>query len=182
MTRPPRLAPPVFFHLKLAGKISLAIAAAAAVGLLLVVVLIAGRGGDSYRQAVAAYGVARENLAPALLVFGLAMAAVAGIATWLVTLYGTFRFAGPVYRFSRNLELVIDQGTKAQPLPLRGDDELQRECQVFRAAVAGLDGHYRELRTLLEEVERGVAAGSADPVQLRQAIARLKEAESRVRL
>ncbi len=181
MTKPRRPGPPVFFHLRMAGRISLAIAVAGAAGLALVVLLIAGGSAESYRQAVGAYGVARENLGLALLLFGLAMAVVAGIATWLVTLYGTFRFAGPLYRFSRNLELVTEMGAAAQPLPLRRDDELQRECQAFRASVAALQEHYGSLQALAAEA-KGLATGTADPGLLEQAIARLKEAESRVRL
>lgn len=174
--------PPVFFHLKLAGKVSLGIAAAAAAGLALVVVALVGHAGNSYRQAIGAYGLARENLAPALLLFGLAMVALAGIATWLITLYASFRFAGPLYRFSRNLELVTEQGPAARPVPLRGSDDLQHECEVFRVSVATLNRHYDELRLLAQQAQLEAGFAAADGEPLHQALARLREAERRVRL
>jgi hypothetical protein len=173
--------PPAFFHLQLVGKIALSIAATAAAGLILVVALLASVKGSSYREIIGAYGLARENLGPALLVFGLVMASVAGIATWLVTLYASFSFAGPLYRFSRNLEMVTEQGPIA-PMPLRGSDRLQRECNSFRDAVAKLREHYGDLRVLTGQIEQAIESGSADPDAVRQLIARLKETERRVRL
>jgi hypothetical protein len=173
--------PHVFFHLRLVGKISVSIAATAALGLTLLVALLVHEKGANYREMIGAFGLARENLGPALLLFGLAMALVAGIVTWLVTLYASFSFAGPLYRFSRNLELVTEQGPVA-PVPLRGSDRLQRECNSFRDAVAKLREHYGDLRVLSGQVEQALEHGSGDHEAVRQLIARLKETESRVRL
>jgi hypothetical protein len=175
------LKPPVFFHLQLVGKISTVVAATAAAGFLLVVTVLVSDKGGSYRALIGAYGLARENLAPALLVFALVMGLVAGIATWLVTLYASFSFAGPLYRLSRNLELVTAQGPVV-PVPLRGTDRLQRECDSFRDAVAKLREHYRDLRVLVGQIDHALQEGSTDHAVIRQLSARLQETASRVRL
>ena len=170
---------PVFFYLKLVGKISVALALTAAAGLTLVIALLVSDKGANYREIISAYGVAHENLLLAILVFGLAMVAVAAIATWLVTLYASFGFAGPLYRFSRNLELVTEQGPVA-PVPLRAADQLQRECDAFRDSVGELRRHYAELTNLVQQFETASAGDDADKVRL--VLARLQDAERRARL
>jgi len=169
----------VFFHLKLVGKISAALALTAAAGLAMVIALLASDKGANYREIIAAYGVAHENLQLALLVFGLAMVVVAALTTWLVTLYASFGFAGPLYRFSRNLELVTEQGPVA-PVPLRAADQLQRECDAFHDCVGELRLHYSDLTDLVLRFESAMAGGDTD--ELRLALARLQDAERRARL
>lgn len=170
---------PTFFHLKLVGKISAALALAATAGLVLLITALVSDKGASYREIVGAYGLAHENLLPALLVFGLAMVAVAAIATWLLTLYASFSFAGPLYRFSRNLELVVERGP-VEPIPLRATDQLQRECAIFRDAVGELRSHYADLAELIAELEVAQAAGDAG--EFKRVLARLQEVASRARL
>ncbi len=170
---------PVFFHLKLVGKISAVLALAATAGLLLLIAVLVSDKGASYREIVGAYGLAQENLLPALLVFGLVMVVVAAITTWLLTLYASFGFAGPLYRFSRNLELAVDRGP-VEPIPLRATDQLQRECAVFRDAVGELRNHYADLAALTAKLEVAQAGGDAGEFKL--ALARLQEAAGRARL
>ena len=180
MTSTPKSAKiPFFFHLKLVGKISAALALTSAAGLAMVIALLTSDKGANYREIIAAYGVAHENLQPALLVFGLAMVVVAALTTWLVTLYASFGFAGPLYRFSRNLELVTEQGPVA-PVPLRAADQLQRECDAFRDSVGELRRHYAELTDLVQQFETASAGDDADKIRL--ALARLQDAERRARL
>lgn len=180
MSSAPRSAKiPVFFHLKLVGKISVVLALTAATGLTLVIARLVSEKGTSYREIISAYGVAHENLLLALLVFGLAMVVVAAMATWLVTLYASFGFAGPLYRFSRNLELVTEQGP-VEPVPLRATDQFQRECAAFRDSVNELRRHYSDLTDLVQQFE--CALTDNDPGELSLLLDRLQEVERRARL
>jgi hypothetical protein len=180
MTSTPETAKlPVLFYLKLVGKISAALALVAAAGLAVVIFLLIGGKGANYREIISTYSIAHENLQPALLVFGLVMIAVAAIATWLVTLYASFSFAGPLYRFSRNLKLVAEQGPVV-PVPLRATDQLQRECDAFRDSVGELRRHYSELAELVQQFEAALTSGDAG--ERRHVLARLQEAERRARL
>jgi hypothetical protein len=180
MTSTPRLAKlPVFFYLKLVGKISAVLALTAAAGLALVIALLVNDKGASYREIISVYGVAHENLQLALLVFGLVMVVVAAMATRLVTLYASFGFAGPLCRFSRNLELVTEQGPVA-PVPLRATDQLQRECAAFRNSVSELRRHYSDLTGLVQQIENALTRSDAGELEL--LLARLQEAERRARL
>ena len=168
---------------KLVAKIGLSVAVASCLGLLLVLIPVSDEKASGYGQIVGAFGLARENLGPAMLVFGLAMISFAGITTWLFSLYASFRIAGPLYRISRDLELQIEQGAIA-PAPIRATDSLQREWKAFEASVAALRAHYEELGQALSEVEKALPTNTAtvDTAALVPAIARLKKAEQRVRL
>lgn len=170
---------PVFFYLKLVGKISATLALTAVAGLAIVIVLLVSDKGANYRGIISAYSIAHENLQSALLIFGLVMVAVAAIATWLVTLYASFSFAGPLYRFSRNLEFVTEQGPVTS-LSLRGTDQLQRECNIFRGSVDELRRHYSELTDLVQQFETVSTSGDAD--ERKRVLVRLQEAERRARL
>ena len=165
----------------LVAKIGLSVAVAAGAGLALVLVLLGDDRGGGYGQLIGAYGLARESLGPAMLVFGLALTGFAGIAAWLFSLYTSFRIAGPLYRISRDLEAQIEHGPIA-PAPIRGTDRLQREWKEFDAGVAALCAHYAELGQALNQVENSLDADAADPASLLQAITHLKNAERHVRL
>jgi hypothetical protein len=173
--------PSITFHLRLVSKIAASIAAISGIGLALVVALLIDDRAGSYRQFIATYGFARENLASALLLFGLVMVVVSATVTWLVTLYASFSFAGPIYRFCRNLELVTARGP-VPPVPLRGSDRLQQQCSNFSRAVANLREHYSDLRVLTGQIEQAATKSAIEPGAVRQLIGRLKETGQRVRL
>ena len=165
----------------LVAKIGLSVAVAAGAGLALVLALLGDDRGGGYGQLIGAYGLARESLGPAMLVFGLALTGFAGIAAWLFSLYASFRIAGPLYRISRDLEAQIEHGPVA-PAPIRRSDRLQREWKELDASVAALCAHYAELGQVLSQIEKSLDADAADPASLLQAIMQLKNAEQHVRI
>ena len=170
--------PPDF---KLVAKIALSVAAAACIGLLLLLHVLAEDKGAGYGNIITAYDMARQNLQPAILVFGLVMIVFASITTWLFALYTSFRVAGPLFRIARNLEQAIDQG-QLVPIPIRKTDSLQREWAQFDASVEALRAHYAKLGQALDEVRSRVGNGAGDKAPLEQAIAHLKEGERNVLL
>lgn len=176
-----RRALPVAFDVKLVAKIALSVAVASCVGLLVVLFMVTDDRGTSYAHLIVATDLTRQNLKPALLVFGLVMVVFAGITAWLFSLYTSFRIAGPLYRISRDLETAIERGPVA-PNPIRKTDQLQREGLQFDASVAVLREHYEELLQALEDCETALGADTPDSISLAQAIARLRKAEQRARL
>ena len=79
------------------------------------------------------------GLSAALLISG------AGFTVWIICLYSSFRIAGPLYRFSRNLEQQIADGP-TQMLQIRNDDELQGESQLFNQATEHLTTFYARIK------------------------------------
>lgn len=170
-------------EVRMVAKIGLSVAVASGLGLLLVLLQLSDDTASGYGQIVGAWGLARDSLGPAMLVFGLALVGFAGLSAWLFSLYASFRIAGPLYRISRNLELQVEHRLSA-PMPIRATDRLQREWKAFEASVAALRTQHRELRQALGEVENalGTATETVDPAVLALALARLKNAQQRVRL
>lgn len=173
--------PPGFFHFKRVAGIALCVSVAACAGMLAVLMQVTNEQGTGYGQIIGAYSLTGRSLGWSLLIFGLAMVAFAGVTTWLISLYSSFRIAGPLYRFSRNLEMAIEHES-ALPLPIRHADQLQREWKALDTSLAALRAHYAELRRTLEEIERSLHAGPPGATSPGEAIARLKETERRVRL
>jgi len=164
------------------AKIGLSVSALACVGLLSVLFLLTDQRGTSYGHIVGVHSLASQNLGTALLVFGLAMLAFAGITTWVIALYSSFRIAGPLYRFAQNLEMEIEQGP-AVPVAIRRRDQMQREWKVFEASMAVLHGHFSDLRQALAQTgQPSQVCADFDPVSLRQTVARLQDIERRVTL
>ena len=183
MTHPKkRHEPPIFFHLKWMAKIAMSVSVVASATLLLVLFVITGESGTLYSQIVHANSVTHANLAWVTLVFGLALALLAGLIAWLISLYASHRVAGPLYRFSRNLDNAIEHPVNA-PVAIRHSDLLQSEAQAFEASLARLAEHHRNLREKLEDVKRSMPADAASDLQsLRVAVTRLAEIERLVRL
>jgi hypothetical protein len=176
-----RAATQVIFHFTRLAGIALSVGVVVCAGTLVVLMLATNDKGISYGQAIDAYGLTRWNLGWGFLVFGLAMVSFAGITAWLVSLYSTFRVAGPLFRFSRNLEMEIERGPIA-PIPIRRCDQLQREWKEFDAGVAALREHYDQLRQAAKEARQFPYAGATHRESPALAIAQLMEAERRARL
>ena len=172
---------PVPFDVRLVAKIALSVAVASCAGLLLVLFTVTDDRGTSYGRLIGAIDLTREQLKPALLVFGLVMVIFAGITAWAFSLYTSFRVAGPLYRISRNLEIAIEHGPVA-PVPIRETDQLQREWRQFEASVAVLREHDEELRHALDDCKTALGADARDWMRLRRAVAQLRTVEQRVHL
>ena len=144
--------------------------------LLGVVFWIGDSGGSSYFDVVRAHVLTQRQLGPALLVGGLILLVLVAAITWLVALYGSFRIAGPLYRFTRNLR----QADATAPQGIRHDDGLQATSTHLQRAWENLH-HLREaLNQAARTAEAARAAGDADAWT--QATSRLRALIHRVQL
>lgn len=174
--------PQIFFHLKLVAKITLLVGAAACAGLILALMLISHQSGSSYAETIRSYSLTREHLGAALLVAGLFLVAFAAVITWLISLYSSFRIAGPLFRFSRNLEMSITQGP-ATLVPIRKRDSLQKEHGQLELSMHSLQAHYGALREAAGRAVAILESGDRHGYpETASAIAKLKDLDSRVRL
>lgn len=151
-----------FSQLKLVGKISLWFSLLAAVGLL-VIVWLAGSRVDDYLGTMQNLAATRRNLPLVMLFGGLLLVIGTGITTWLITLYSSFRVAGPLYRFSKNLQAGVLKG-EVPRVPIRDTDKLQAESQLLQESVSVLYQHYdsldRAAEQLLDAVDRNTGHGA----------------------
>lgn len=167
---------------KLVAKIGLSVAVASFVGLLAVLLVINDGSAEGYGQIIGSVGMVKEALAPAMLIFGLAIVSFAGVVTWLFALYASFRVAGPLFRIASDIERQIESGS-ARLIPIRTTDKLQKEWRGFETSVTTLQSHKADLAQAVGEVEK-IINGSSSPQQadeLKHALSRLYELAHRVK-
>lgn len=132
-------------------------------------------GGDSYFEMIRAHALTRRQLGPALLVAGLFLLALVALMTWLFTLYGSFRIAGPLYRFTCNLQ----QAEREPPLGIRRNDSLHDTSAHLQQAWQALHRLRRELDAAAQAAEAALEAGDGEAWQRERA--RLQALIERVR-
>ncbi len=169
-----------FDQLALVGKISLWFSLVALIGLF-GVVWIAGSAGGDYLGQIQSLALARKNLPLIMLSGGLLLALGTGLTTWVIVLYSSFRIAGPLYRFSQNLEQGVSQG-EVPRVPIRSKDLLQAESLFLQDTVSTLYGHYADLDRVAEQAAAITALNDAAPAaELDAAIERLRDLEQQAR-
>lgn len=171
----------VLFHFKRVAGIALSVTICACLGILAALLLVTEDPGLGYAQTIVSYSFTSRNLGWCLLVFGLAIIAVSGFTTWLVALYSSFRIAGPLYRFARNLEICIAQRA-AELLHIRSTDQLRRESRALQGSVTKLRVHDDELRKALRGVRMSLQFESPNGELTKLHAARFRSTERRVRL
>ncbi|OWW21773.1 hypothetical protein [Noviherbaspirillum denitrificans] len=171
--------PLIFFHLKLVAKISLGVGTVAVLSLLISLLLISGPIEETYSAIVRTNSMTQANLGKVMLAIGLMLVAIAGVITWLITLYSSFRIVGPLYRFTQNLKLA---GTSdSSPLiELRKGDALGEQSANIKQAVVTLRDHYAVVEQVSAEALQAFENNDAEAYK--DAVTRLKALDEKVRL
>lgn len=171
--------PLIFLHVRLVAKISLGVGAVAVLSLLISLLLVSGDAGDSYAEIVRNNSITRANLGKVMLMIGLVLVAIAGVITWLIALYSSFRIAGPLYRFSKNLKLASTSDS-ARLIDLRNNDSLVEQAENIKQAVAILREHHAALEQASQDA--AVALHKNDGAAYAESVARLKLLDEKVRV
>ena len=146
-------------QLKVIAKVAVAISVLAAVVLLgTIYYLLSEQPHQSYYQAMQALTKTQDQLVIAMLLGGALIVSVAGIMTWFITLYTSARIAGPLYRFSQNIELEITQGP-VSIIGLRKGDPFQDLSHKLNGTVEGLSRYYEDQHELIDEMHRTLEVG-----------------------
>lgn len=173
----------IFFHLKLVSQVALGIGVLAAASFLLLVATLKTDPFGHYADIIASFRLTRQNLLPATLLTALVLLTATGLVTWLVALYSSFRIAGPLYRFARNLEATIADGPGRPLRPIRRTDELHAEAAALRAASTALAQQYATMRSLVDRAQRELLLDVPDTDEhIRQVVRDLRAADAQVHL
>lgn len=164
-------------RLRLVSKLTLAVSLISCLGIVLVLAFITNDSGDDYGAIVRSHNLSRLYLAPALLIAGTILVMLSAAATWLISNHASFRIAGPLYRFARNLEAFIEHGP-VTPVPTRKSDHLKQEEQQIKRSIARLQAHCGAMRAATETALAQIDS-KQDPAAT---IAQLKELDRAVRL
>ena len=166
--------PEILFHLRWVAKIALSVGAAAAAGLAAMLYVLTDGSGASYGDLIKSHSVTQHHLGPALLIGGFFLIGFTAVLTWLITLYSSFRIAGPLFRLSQNLEISIAQGPGI-PVPIRKSDRLHEEAALLEDALGALASHYDGVREAVDQAIGQIDAGTITAGERRAICARLKE-------
>lgn len=166
------------YHLKVTGTVALVVGGLSFATLLLLLAFISEKAGATYWDVVRSGSITHQSLGPGMLLAGLFLVGAAAVITWLISLYASFRIAGPLFRISRNIEVLIETGT-ATPTPIRKKDQLQKEMQQLVQGAEALQNHYREMKAATDNALALIDSGQHN---LTPAIEKLRELERRVRL
>ncbi len=162
--------PEILFHLRWVGRIALLVGALAALGLAGFLYLVADPAGHTYGELIQSHSITQGLLRPGLIVGGVFLLAIAAVITWMIALYSSFRIAGPLFRFSRNLRVAIAKGART-PIPIRQGDRLHAEARMLHEALTAVHDYYATLDAAIAAA-RGSAA---DPAARAESIRRLRE-------
>lgn len=163
--------------LKLVSRFALYISAVAVLLLVLSVLFLTDTTGTSYVEIIYANSLTQKHLKPVLLISGLCLLSFIAFITWLFTIYSSFRIAGPLYRFSRNLEHAAEG---MAPMGVRSDDALQDVSIQLKQSVTSLHSHYREIDKQINELLYQIDI--KDTGELNEKLAKLKTLISKARL
>lgn len=172
--------PEILFHLRWVASIALWVGGLAAVGLALVLYVLTDATGQSYGELIQSHSLAQYRLGPALLISGFFLLGLTAMLTWLISLYSSFRIAGPLFRLSRNLEASISQGP-VKPVPIRASDSLHPEAALLEETLAVLDSHYAGLGQELDQALSRANAGECTEDERLAISARLQKRLDRAR-
>ncbi len=136
-------------RLKQFAWIALLIGLAAAIVLGGLIYFLSTDGGASYTEIFNAHRLSQSHLVPALWVAGLFLLSLVALITGIIALYSSFRVAGPLYRFARNLSI----SEKHSIIGIRQGDCLQDVSQQMQDSIHTLDAYKQSIRELLEKAE-----------------------------
>ena len=173
--------PEILFHLRWVAKIALLIGALAATGLVLMLYVLTDATGETYSALIESHSVAQYRLGWALLIGGFFLLAFSAILTWLITLYSSFRIAGPLFRLARNLATSVSQDP-VKPIPIRVSDRLQAESAMLEGALGGLQSHYGAMRKEIDQALAQLDTNGLDTTARRDVIDRLQAKLDSVRV
>ena len=165
----------------LVGRVGLGVGLLATLVLLALIATLGHIDGSGYSRVLRSLAVSREGLLPALAVSAALLIAFAGVLTWMVARYVTFRVAGPLYRFARNLEVA--RTGNGEILPIRGGDLLQAESRRLLEAIGAVAEYEEALRGAARDAREAVEPGSGlDEEAVRERLAALRDVVNRAGL
>lgn len=164
-------------HFKLIAKVTLYTGLSAALVLLILLFAISTEGEGGYIGIIQAHTVTRLQLGTSMLITALLLLIVIVISVWLISLYSSFRIAGPLYRLARNIQAA---GSFGRQNKIRHDDALQDIAQELSESVEQLEQHYQQLHSEVDELITNLEEENVDAVNA--ALSRLKVIEAKVQL
>lgn len=170
------LSQPLQNQLKMTARVALSISVLATLVLLSTLYfLFKDQQQGSYFGVIQSFARSQDQLIPAMLIGGAMIILIAGLVTWFILLYSSARVAGPLFRFTKNIEMQIDAGP-VQTVKLREGDYLQDLSSKLSQAASGLSKSYALQLEVVEELYKTLdSTDEVSNAQYKEYLQQLKE-------
>lgn len=139
------------------AKISLYIGLFSALGILLMALYVDTPNQD-YLLSISSLVATSERLDLLMLLTGCCLVGACAAVTWSISVYNSLNVAGPLFRFSQNLQFDQD-GNPVKLIKIRGTDYLQNEYQLLSDSMQHLYGHYEQIEDQLVSLREAIRDG-----------------------
>ena len=162
-------------------RISLSICLATAIILLIMVSVVLVDYDGGYSNFIQSQAITQKNMQFAIIVASLVLICVTALISWGISLYGSFRIAGPLYRFTQNFAHCNETD---RMLDIRSDDCLQDLSVKIIDAAKQIDHHKQALLNHINQCDEllKLPEEHQDKAKLAELLQQLKQLETRARL
>jgi len=163
------------------AKVSLSVSIITFSILVIMISIIMVDNADSYDAFIQSQIITHKNMPYAIGIAGLLLVLLCSLISWFVSLYGSFKIAGPLYRFSQNLRHCHNSD---KMLALRSDDCLQDLSHKIINAAKYTETHKRNLLLQIEQCQKILAQVKSTnrSDSLSNALQQLRNIESKAKL
>ena len=168
-------------YLQLISKLSISIFLMTTLTLLVSLVVAFANHDSSYSGFISSQTITRHNLQLAIVIASVFLLSVTALITWLICLYSSFKVAGPLYRFTKNLLHAPDTNSM---LPVRSSDVFQELSSNIFSSAKTIQQHELAIRTTIEQClhELDKTENQSQNENLHHLLDELIAIESRVKL
>ena len=146
-------------QLTLVSRLAFLTGLIAVIVFVILVSYLGGADGETYAETFKANWLTQERLGSAMWIAGLILLSLIAFITGLICIYSSFRIAGPLYRFSKNLSITSDNQLR---LGLRSNDALQGLSRSLLESIETIDKHKKKLVELIDAAQSCLDSGDKD--------------------
>jgi len=144
-------------HLRVIAKVATGVSLLATLVLGLTVFLVFGDAPQTdYFMSIQSAVRDQDQLMIGMLIGGTLIILLAGLITWLISLYSSARVAGPLYRLARNIEMEIEYGPVAV-IQLREEDQFQQLAGKMDDIVTEMNAFHGDQLLLIDRLDRSLS-------------------------
>ena len=96
----------------------------------------------------------QDNLPYLILAAAALLIGATATTTYFIIIYSSFRVAGPLYRFARNLEFGHQNNNATPFIKIRQQDYFHQECDLMSDSTDVLLSHYQALSQEVEQLAK----------------------------
>ncbi len=162
-------------------KVSISVSIITFVILIIMISIIMPDNIDSYNNFIQSQAITHQTMPYAISIAGLLLILLCSLISGFISLYSSFRIAGPLYRFSQNLRYSLNSN---KMIALRSDDCLQDLSKSIIHAAKQSERHKNKILLQIEQCQKIMQQDESENKsnRLNKALQQLKNIERQAKL